>query len=125
MTPAGVLLLFLTAVGPLIPWRRTTWKSLNKTFGMKPFVPSGLMVVGTVAIIYRRSAAYAETVYVGLKDGYDLWVMTLEPGDYWAFFTIWFAVFVFTGVAYEFWMGGRARQRGREVPWQGTYGRSP
>jgi cytochrome c-type biogenesis protein CcmF len=113
MTPTGVLLLFLTAVGPLIPWRRTTWKSLNKTF-VKPFVLSaGLMAAGTVFTIYRRSAAYAETVYGGLLDGYSLWVLTLEPGDYWAFFTIWFAMFVFIGVGFEFWLGGRARQRGR------------
>ncbi|MEC8022946.1 MAG: cytochrome c-type biogenesis CcmF C-terminal domain-containing protein [Myxococcota bacterium] len=113
MTPAGVILLFLTAVGPLIPWRRTTWKSLNKTF-VKPFVvSSGIMGLGTVALIYRRASVYAETVRGGLVDGYNLWVLTIEPGDIWAFFTIWFAIFVFTGVTFEFMLGGRVRQRRR------------
>jgi cytochrome c-type biogenesis protein CcmF len=31
--PIGILLLFLTGVGPLLAWRKTSWSSLRKNFG--------------------------------------------------------------------------------------------
>ena len=113
MVPAGTILLGLTAIGPLIAWRRTKWKNLRKTF-LGPFVLATVpMLLGTLVYIYYQSATYAAMVKGGLFDGYRLWVILVEPYDWFAYFTIYFALFVGTGVAYEFWKGGRVRQRKR------------
>ncbi len=113
MVPAGVILLGLTAVGPLIAWRRTTWKSFNRTFIVPLALACVPMLLGSVALIYYRCKTFGDIAHGSLIDGYNLWVLTVEPSDIFAFFGIFFALFVFTGVGTEFWKGGRIRQRSR------------
>lgn len=113
MIPAGVALLILTAIGPLVAWRRTTWTALNKTFTL-PFVLATVpMLLGTIGIVLYRSFSFGETVMGSAWDGYQLWALTVEGTDLFAFVTIWFALFVMTGVAVEYWRGGRIRQKKR------------
>ncbi len=113
MVPAGVILLGLTAVGPLIAWRRTTWKSFNKTFVLPLTLAAIPMLIGTLALVWYRCTHYAEVANGTLTDGYNLWVLTLEAGDTYAFLATFFSLFTCTGVAVEFWKGGRVRQKSR------------
>ncbi|MFT7625479.1 MAG: cytochrome c-type biogenesis protein CcmF, partial [Myxococcota bacterium] len=113
MVPAGVVLLGLTAVGPLIAWRRTTWRTFNKTFVGPLALSAAPMLLGTLAYVYYRCALFAKVAHGSLTDGYNLWSLTLDPSDIYAFFGIYFSLFTFTGVAMEFIKGGRVRQRSR------------
>lgn len=48
MVPGGLALLLLMGIGPLIPWRRATWKSFKRNF----FVPLVVSVVATAALYF-------------------------------------------------------------------------
>ena len=48
--PFGLLLLFLTGVGPLIAWRRATWASLRRQFWM-PAAVGVATLVGLLAVL--------------------------------------------------------------------------
>ena len=83
MTPLGLILLFLTGVGPLLPWRRATASSLYKQF----VVPLGAGLLGTAGLFAA---------------GVD------KP---WALSTLGLCVLVTATVIQEFWRGTRARMR--------------
>ena len=104
MVPAGLLLLALMSVGPLIAWRKTTVRIMNKVF-LWPFLAATVPVlVGTGVLIAYRSHAI----------GYDAWANTVGLSDVYAFISIWFCLFVLTGVVTEFWRGGAIRKRRHE-----------
>ena len=113
MVPTGIALLFLTAVGPLIAWRRTTMKSFRGVFLIPLMLSSVPMFVGTLSIVIWRSWTYGALINGSIFDGYSLWVVLVELGDFYAWLTIWFGLFVLTGVGWEYWKGGRIRQRKR------------
>jgi cytochrome c-type biogenesis protein CcmF len=56
--PVGLLILFLTGVGPLLAWRKTSRESLKRNFGWP--VLTGL-AVGAVAFIFGFRAPYSLT----------------------------------------------------------------
>ncbi|HIN84972.1 MAG TPA: hypothetical protein EYN06_00725, partial [Myxococcales bacterium] len=113
MVPFGVLLLLLTAVGPLIAWRRTTLKSFKNVFVPPLLLSTVPMFVGTIGLVVFRSYSFAGQGSASFSDGYSAWATTLGAGDIYAFFSIWFSSFVIVGVAVEFWRGGRVRQRSK------------
>ena len=101
MVPAGLALLALMAVGPLIAWRKTTRKIFNRVFLMPFMAATGAVTIGTLALIWYRSAEL----------GYSGWAATVGLSDIYAFVSIWLVFFVLTGVAAEFGRGARIRKR--------------
>ena len=70
MVPGGLLLLLLMGVGPLIPWRKVTKKSLMKNF----LVPSMLSTIVTGVVywsnLYHINEQVAKT-YIPFKEAND------------------------------------------------------
>jgi len=81
-TPLGLILLFLTGVGPLIAWRRASWRNVQRHF-----------LVPTV---------------VGLTAGLILFVVGYRHFTALVSFSL--CAFVLTGIVSEFYRGVRARQ---------------
>jgi cytochrome c-type biogenesis protein CcmF len=84
-TPLAILLVLFTGIGPLLAWRRVSWDSAKRVFRL----PLALASVAALALL-----AFADVAD-------SLWALALFA----------FAVFALTGLAQEFWTGGRARQR--------------
>ncbi|HWT89759.1 MAG TPA: cytochrome c-type biogenesis CcmF C-terminal domain-containing protein, partial [Solirubrobacterales bacterium] len=84
-TPLGILLVLFTGIGPLLAWRRVSWASAKRVFR----VPLAVTAVVTLGLALLTDAADS------------LWALALFA----------FAAFALTGLAQEFWSGGRARQR--------------
>lgn len=87
--PLGLFLLFLTGVGPLVAWRKTSGKLLRKIF-LKPTV---VAVVGLAVLLAA-----------GMRDFYALVSFTL-------------AIFVTGTIVAEFHRGARARGRTKGEPY--------
>lgn len=83
MRPLGLILLFLTGVGPLLPWRKSTSSALVKQFVL-PFA----IAAASAPILYAA----------GLRDP-------------WALTTFALCVLVTVTIVQEFWRGTRARMR--------------
>jgi cytochrome c-type biogenesis protein CcmF len=81
--PIGLLLLFLTGVGPLLAWRNTSFQSLRRNFT----VPT--ILAGATGIVL---------VAVGVRDFY-------------AWMTLFLCAFVGVSVLQEFYKGARTRMR--------------
>jgi cytochrome c-type biogenesis protein CcmF len=56
MIPIGLAILFLTGVGPLLAWRKTSADSLKRNFGL-PLVVAVLSAVAAFGLGYRDSAS--------------------------------------------------------------------
>ena len=80
--PLGVLLLFLTGIGPIIAWRRASWSSLRRQFAIPLVV--GLALGGLLFVL-------------GYRNYYAVVIFSL-------------AGFVLAGILAEFSRGTRARQ---------------
>ena len=80
--PLGVLLLFLTGIGPIIAWRRASWSSLRRQFTIPLVV--GLVLGGLLFLL-------------GYRNYYAVVIFSL-------------AGFVLAGILAEFSRGTRARQ---------------
>jgi cytochrome c-type biogenesis protein CcmF len=80
--PLGLILLFLTGVGPVIAWRRATWSNLKRNF--------------------------AAQVLAGLAGGALLFAAGIR--NYWAIVSFSLAFFVLATIVTEFYRGTRARQ---------------
>jgi len=88
--PLALALLFLTGVGPLIAWRRTTWTSLRRQF-VWPSVAGLAMAVALIALEGRA--------------------ITFYPLVTWSL-----GAFVTGTITQEFWRAIRARMRHGEGP---------
>jgi cytochrome c-type biogenesis protein CcmF len=80
--PLGLILLFLTGVGPVIAWRRATWASLQRSF--------------------------AVPVLTGLVAGATCFAAGIR--NYWAIVAFSLVFFVLATIVAEFYRGVRARQ---------------
>jgi cytochrome c-type biogenesis protein CcmF len=89
--PIGLFLVFLTGVGPLLAWRKTSLDSLRRNF----LWPAVLGVVTAVVLIARGMRPWEDSAYF-----YSLMAFSL-------------AAFVAATLVGEFWRGGRviARQQ--------------
>ncbi len=94
--PIGIGLLFLTGVGPLIPWRKASRRELRRRFVWP-------LVIATMAII--------PAVYVA-QDG----------GHWWAALAIVLAAFTVACITGEFWRGMKVRHYLGGVSWIGALG---
>ena len=91
--PVALLLLVLTAIGPLLAWRKTSFESLRRNF----FWPS----VGAVATVILLMATPANW---GAPFGMRPWV---DISYFYSLMAICLAVLVTLTVASEFYRGGR------------------
>lgn len=80
--PLGLLLLFLMGVGPIIAWRRATWRHVKRSF----LAPAAVGLAAGVACL------------------------VLGGRDYWAPVSFSLIGFVFATIVAEFYRGMRARQ---------------
>jgi cytochrome c-type biogenesis protein CcmF len=83
--PVALLLLLLTAVGPLLAWRRTSWESLKRNFRWPAI---GAVTVGAVVVLFGMKPWQDQTYFYSLM-------------------TIMLSVLVAFTVASEFIRGGR------------------
>ncbi len=81
-TPLGLILLFLTGVGPLIAWRRASLRNLQRHF----LVPATLGLIGGVLLFVAGYKHFTALVSFSL------------------------CIFVLAGIVTEFYRGVRARQ---------------
>jgi len=97
--PIGLFLLFLTGVGPLLPWRATSFKSIRRNF-----------VIPTIALW--------ATVIVCLALGVRPWQDgAFNYGNFFALIAFSVAIGVFTAIASEFLRGAGviSRQTGKNL----------
>ena len=87
MAPVGLILLFLTGVGPLLAWRKSTFGSMRHQFQW-PIVAAGLVALGLRVL------------------GVPIWAAGLCFG---------LCAFVATALLQEFWRGARVRQTTTET----------
>jgi cytochrome c-type biogenesis protein CcmF len=83
--PIALFLLLLTAVGPLLAWRSSSWESLKRNFT----IPAAISVASAIAL-------------VGL--GWKPWESVPQ---FYSMMAIALSVLVFASVASEFWRGAR------------------
>jgi cytochrome c-type biogenesis protein CcmF len=83
--PVALLLLLLTAVGPLLAWRRTSWESLKRNFRWPAI---GAFAVGALVVLFGMKPWQDQTYFYSLM-------------------TIMLSVLVAFTVASEFIRGGR------------------
>jgi cytochrome c-type biogenesis protein CcmF len=83
-TPLAILLVLFTGIGPLLAWRRISWKAAKRAFAAP-------------AIVAALTAAV-------------LGLATDAGGKPWALALFSFAAFALTGLAQEFWRGAAARR---------------
>jgi len=97
--PIGLFLLFLTGVGPLLPWRATSFKSIRRNF-----------VIPTIALW--------ATVIVCLALGVRPWQNgAFDYGNFFALTAFALSIGVFTAIASEFLRGAGviSRQTGKNL----------
>jgi len=94
--PIGLGLLFLTGVGPLIPWRKASGAELRRRFGL-PVIVALIVVIPALMI-------------------------SSDGGHWWAAAALVLAAFTLTAIASEFWRGMKARHQLGGVSWPGAVG---
>jgi cytochrome c-type biogenesis protein CcmF len=97
--PIGLFLVFLTGVGPLLPWRSSSFKAIKRNFVL-PIVALWVTVIGCLAVGVRP-----------WKDG------ALDTGSFYAIVAFSVAAAVLTAITAEFLRGAGviSRQTGRNL----------
>jgi len=97
--PIGLFLLFLTGVGPLLPWRATSFKAIKRNFVL-PVIALWATVIVCLAVGLRP-----------WKDG------SLDQGSFYALVAFAIAAAVMTAIGSEFLRGASviSRQTGRNL----------
>ena len=97
--PIGLFLLFLTGVGPLLPWRATSFKSIRRNFVL-PVIALWVTVIVCLAVGVRP-----------WKDG------AFSTGDFYALVAFAVSAAVMTAILSEFLRGAGviSRQTGRNL----------
>src|SRR6185369_4769781 len=83
MLPIGLVLLFLTGLGPLLAWRKSTVQNLLNQFAW----PAGALAVTIAALVALHLTQWASLTCFGL------------------------CAFVFTTILQEFWRGAKVRRK--------------
>ena len=86
--PIGLFLVFLTAVGPLLAWRRTSFSSIKRNFA----IPAAVAVLTAIGLIAG-----------GLRPWQDIWQVC-------SLIAFSLAALVIVTIALEFYRGGRVLQ---------------
>ncbi|MGA2349147.1 MAG: cytochrome c-type biogenesis CcmF C-terminal domain-containing protein [Terracidiphilus sp.] len=99
--PIGLFLLFLTGVGPLLPWRATSLRSIKRNFVL-PVIALWATVIVCLAVGVKP-----------WKDG------ALDQGNFYALVAFALSAAVFTAISSEFLRGAMviSKQSGRNLIW--------
>ena len=99
--PIGLFLIFLMGVGPLLPWRSTSFKSIRRNFVL-PVIALWVVVIGCVI--------------AGVRPWHD---GVFDQGHFYALVAFGLAAGVLTAIGSEFWRGAMviARQSRRNYFW--------
>jgi cytochrome c-type biogenesis protein CcmF len=102
--PIGLFLLFLTGVGPLLPWRSTSFKAVKRNFVLPCVALWAMVIVGPI---------------VGIRPWHD---GAFDRGNFYALVAFAVAAAVLTAIMSEFLRGARviSRQTGKNLL-TGTY----
>ena len=102
--PIGLFLLFLTGVGPLLPWRSTSFKAIKRNFVLPCVALWAMVIIGPI---------------VGVKPWHD---GAFDRGNFYALVAFAVAAAVLTAILSEFLRGAKviARQSGKNLL-TGTY----
>jgi cytochrome c-type biogenesis protein CcmF len=92
--PIGIALLILTGIGPMIPWRKASWRQLLRRF-MVPLIGTAIAAV-------------------------PLLIFTDVGTSIWASVTLFACVFVIVCILGEFWRGSQVRHALGGVSWFGS-----
>ncbi|HEY6448603.1 MAG TPA: heme lyase CcmF/NrfE family subunit [Acidobacteriaceae bacterium] len=92
--PVGVLLLFVTGIGPLLAWRSTSMRSIRRNF----VIPGIAALVVAIALI--PLGVHPWTIFT-----------TGEQGAFYAWITFALAAFVIVAIFAEFFRGARVIQK--------------
>ena len=111
MVPSGLVLLILMGIGPLIPWRKVTMKSVRRNF----FVPMVFSTIATGIIVlcdaYHLQDHLANTYFrIGDVETWRLILVADLTGVY-SVVGFWGVFFVIYTMVKEFIDGARIRQR--------------
>lgn len=112
MVPIGLALLFLTGVGPLVAWRKTTRSSLVKQFSVPMFVAIGglALAAGITPIV-----EWSELHLAMPEEGWKIWKMRLEGVRSVTGLTCFsLCAFTATTIAQEFYRGVMVRKKHRK-----------
>ena len=104
MAPIGLILLFLTGVGPLIAWRRATPENLREQFTI-PLIAFCAMVLGLQAAPGLRGWAMWDVNLFAGSVNFKVGVPLTAP-----VFCFGLCAFVFATISQEFYRGTRVRQ---------------
>ncbi len=116
MTPIGLLLLLLTGVGPLVPWRRATRANLERNIA-RPMVISSLVTLLLVLAWAARSLVRAaDDAHSTIGDAIGPWLDGVGRTEAYGVLAVWFSVFVTASIAREFYLGTAARIRSKGEP---------
>jgi cytochrome c-type biogenesis protein CcmF len=121
MVPGGLLLLLLMGVGPLIPWRKVTKKSLVKNFLVPSVVSTALIVWLYLADVYHLKTQVAKT-YIPFNEAVEgsiSWgklFLEAELVGVYSLIGFWGVFFIFYTMLWEFYHGARVRSRSVKVP---------
>jgi cytochrome c-type biogenesis protein CcmF len=97
--PIGLFLLFLTGVGPLLPWRSTSFKAIKRNFVLPCIALWAMVIVGPL---------------VGIRPWHD---GAFDRGNFYALVAFAVAAAVITAILSEFLRGARviSRQTGKNL----------
>jgi cytochrome c-type biogenesis protein CcmF len=107
MVPIGLILIFLTGVGPLLAWRSTSMGSIKRNFR----IPAGVaLVVGLVLI--KMSLPWAIPQWLGFAHVFTWlgllvsWAWGMDMGPFYAWWAFVLSALVVSTIASEFIRGG-------------------
>lgn len=121
MVPGGLLLLLLMGVGPLIPWRKVTKKSLLKNFLWPSIVSSVITAWLYLTDVYHLKTQVAKT-YIPYEEalaGKISWgklFLEAELVGIYSLIGFWGVFFIFYTMSWEFYNGARVRSRSIKEP---------
>ncbi|HYL93320.1 MAG TPA: cytochrome c-type biogenesis CcmF C-terminal domain-containing protein, partial [Alphaproteobacteria bacterium] len=86
--PIGLFLIFLTGVGPLLAWRKTSWGSVKRNFA----IPAGFATIVAIALVVFGTRPFSDLAH------------------FYAWLSFVMAALVIATIASEFFRGGRVLQ---------------
>ncbi len=110
MVPLGLILLFLSAVGPLMPWRRTTAAQFRKLF-LRPILWSALPTAVVIAVIAAVPITASMEQGATFSEALAQHWSSLRLVHGYAFCAIYFGFFVLLTVTSEYLRSLRIRMR--------------
>jgi len=98
----GLMLLFLTGVGPIVSWRKLTLSNLKRVFS-KPIILALILLIPTISYLFLSG-----NIVVRVRSVYTV-------------LCVFCSVFVLVAIAGEFYRGGKLRSKRHEISLLGGF----